>query len=228
MPASPRRRVRPPRGPHRSSAQQGDPSSWRATRQERSRRGRLWAQVDYPRTRGHAHDHAAVMYADARLAVGSPYSDSNAAHDRLMRLRAPTTGSSPPNTETAQRLQRRDTLLYFYCCTPPLRRIKVGPRPLGGPGFVGRGGGIRTHGLFVPNEARYQAAPHPAEQPAQHTRPQRLIRTGGRASAASPRAGSRTESVRTDSCRDRRRHGSTSGRPSGAASGPGRGRCHSS
>src|SRR5271166_3782503 len=25
----------------------------------------------------------------------------------------------------------------------------------------GRGGGIRTHGLFVPNEARYQAAPHP-------------------------------------------------------------------
>jgi hypothetical protein len=25
-----------------------------------------------------------------------------------------------------------------------------------------RGGGIRTHGLFVPNEARYQAAPHPA------------------------------------------------------------------
>jgi NmrA-like family len=26
----------------------------------------------------------------------------------------------------------------------------------------GRGGGIRTHGLFVPNEARYQAAPHPA------------------------------------------------------------------
>jgi Phage integrase family len=27
---------------------------------------------------------------------------------------------------------------------------------------VSRGGGIRTHGLFVPNEARYQAAPHPA------------------------------------------------------------------
>ena len=26
----------------------------------------------------------------------------------------------------------------------------------------GRGGGIRTHDLFVPNEARYQAAPHPA------------------------------------------------------------------
>ena len=25
----------------------------------------------------------------------------------------------------------------------------------------GRGGGIRTHDLFVPNEARYQAAPHP-------------------------------------------------------------------
>jgi hypothetical protein len=25
-----------------------------------------------------------------------------------------------------------------------------------------RGGGIRTHDLFVPNEARYQAAPHPA------------------------------------------------------------------
>ncbi len=29
------------------------------------------------------------------------------------------------------------------------------------PGFSGRGGGIRTHGLFVPNEARYQTAPHP-------------------------------------------------------------------
>jgi integrase len=28
--------------------------------------------------------------------------------------------------------------------------------------YAGRGGGIRTHGLFVPNEARYQAAPHPA------------------------------------------------------------------
>ena len=25
----------------------------------------------------------------------------------------------------------------------------------------GRAGGIRTHDLFVPNEARYQAAPHP-------------------------------------------------------------------
>ena len=25
----------------------------------------------------------------------------------------------------------------------------------------GRGGGIRTHGLFVPNEARYQAALRP-------------------------------------------------------------------
>ena len=30
-----------------------------------------------------------------------------------------------------------------------------------GEAFYGRGGGIRTHGLFVPNEARYQAAPHP-------------------------------------------------------------------
>lgn len=28
--------------------------------------------------------------------------------------------------------------------------------------YCSRGGGIRTHGLFVPNEARYQAAPHPA------------------------------------------------------------------
>ncbi|GEM_PF-6552662 len=28
-------------------------------------------------------------------------------------------------------------------------------------GFFSRGGGIRTHDLFVPNEARYQAAPHP-------------------------------------------------------------------
>ena len=27
---------------------------------------------------------------------------------------------------------------------------------------LGRGGRIRTGGLFVPNEARYQAAPHPA------------------------------------------------------------------
>ena len=26
---------------------------------------------------------------------------------------------------------------------------------------LGRGGGIRTHDLLVPNEARYQAAPHP-------------------------------------------------------------------
>src|SRR6202012_5725720 len=43
--------------------------------------------------------------------------------------------------------------------------------------FTSRGGGIRTHGLFVPNEARYQAAPHPAEQPAQHTCPANLVRT---------------------------------------------------
>jgi hypothetical protein len=28
--------------------------------------------------------------------------------------------------------------------------------------YASRGGGIRTHDLFVPNEARYQAAPHPA------------------------------------------------------------------
>ena len=28
--------------------------------------------------------------------------------------------------------------------------------------YTSRGGGIRTHDLFVPNEARYQAAPHPA------------------------------------------------------------------
>ena len=28
-----------------------------------------------------------------------------------------------------------------------------------------RGGGIRTHDLLVPNEARYQAAPHPDEAP---------------------------------------------------------------
>ncbi len=30
-----------------------------------------------------------------------------------------------------------------------------------------RGGGIRTHDLFVPNEARYQAAPHPDRPPHQ-------------------------------------------------------------
>ena len=32
------------------------------------------------------------------------------------------------------------------------------------PAIHRRGGGIRTHGLFVPNEARYQAAPHPGAQ----------------------------------------------------------------
>ena len=32
-----------------------------------------------------------------------------------------------------------------------------------GPSPRCRGGGIRTHDLFVPNEARYQAAPHPVE-----------------------------------------------------------------
>jgi hypothetical protein len=41
------------------------------------------------------------------------------------------------------------------------------PRPVARPrpldcDHTGRGGGIRTHDLFVPNEARYQAAPHPA------------------------------------------------------------------
>ena len=32
-----------------------------------------------------------------------------------------------------------------------------------GPSSLSRDGGIRTHDLFVPNEARYQAAPHPEE-----------------------------------------------------------------
>gem|GEM_PF-689531 len=33
--------------------------------------------------------------------------------------------------------------------------------PIAHSSHMSRGGGIRTHGLFVPNEARYQAAPHP-------------------------------------------------------------------
>ena len=37
----------------------------------------------------------------------------------------------------------------------------TGGRPIDQPPTWRRGGGIRTHGLFVPNEARYQAAPHP-------------------------------------------------------------------
>jgi hypothetical protein len=49
----------------------------------------------------------------------------------------------------------------------PLPAPKGKPEPCSGPGFPDgnsrcRGGGIRTHDLFVPNEARYQAAPHPA------------------------------------------------------------------
>jgi hypothetical protein len=35
------------------------------------------------------------------------------------------------------------------------------PDPEVRPFFVCRGSGIRTHDLLVPNEARYQAAPHP-------------------------------------------------------------------
>src|SRR6266516_5611524 len=64
----------------------------------------------------------------------------------------------------------------------------------------GRGGGIRTHDLFVPNEARYQAALHPAalrraernrasiaelrRRPgtgSRHQRQQRGLRTAGQA-----------------------------------------------
>jgi hypothetical protein len=37
----------------------------------------------------------------------------------------------------------------------------TGGRSVDQPPIWRRGGGIRTHGLFVPNEARYQAAPHP-------------------------------------------------------------------
>ena len=51
------------------------------------------------------------------------------------------------------------------CCTLLLQRAENdvrGPFRITGRGlWPGRGGGIRTHGLFVPNEARYQAAPHP-------------------------------------------------------------------
>ncbi len=50
-----------------------------------------------------------------------------------------------------------------YCCTS-LLYMRQGHDPLLQimPPDLGRGGGIRTHDLFVPNEARYQAAPHPA------------------------------------------------------------------
>jgi hypothetical protein len=51
----------------------------------------------------------------------------------------------------------------------------------------GRGGGIRTHGLFVPNEARYQAAPHPeglAESSRERAdRPHPVRRSSDRATA---------------------------------------------
>ncbi len=40
----------------------------------------------------------------------------------------------------------------------PQPSVSAGQGPL-----TRRGGGIRTHDLFVPNEARYQAAPHPDE-----------------------------------------------------------------
>ena len=57
-------------------------------------------------------------------------------------------------------------LLWTHCGrTPVLKPETTTPRPSfcwSGRCFHCRGGGIRTHDLFVPNEARYQAAPHPA------------------------------------------------------------------
>ena len=47
------------------------------------------------------------------------------------------------------RLESSDVFLLVMCSQPHL------------PLFVRRGSGIRTHDLFVPNEARYQTAPHP-------------------------------------------------------------------
>jgi hypothetical protein len=56
--------------------------------------------------------------------------------------------------------------------------------------FSGRDGGIRTHDLFVPNEARYQAAPHP-DHPKSTRHGPRPGRPGrGRLSAGLPPAGS--------------------------------------
>jgi hypothetical protein len=46
--------------------------------------------------------------------------------------------------------------------TPMSRPRPSVPGATGESALRSRGGGIRTHDLFVPNEARYQAAPHPA------------------------------------------------------------------
>ncbi len=68
--------------------------------------------------------------------------------------------------EAPSRVRTQKTALRAWVLIPPPSakaihaslgtwNFKVGASP------SGRGGGIRTHGLFVPNEARYQTAPHP-------------------------------------------------------------------
>src|SRR5699024_7680528 len=61
----------------------------------------------------------------------------------------------PPEVGNDERLSAR----------PPVWPPKQNAGSSGTGVFPGRGGGIRTHDLFVPNEARYQAAPHPVATP---------------------------------------------------------------
>lgn len=85
---------------------------------------------------------AAVMWASVARRTARGYSNNNAADHGLTRLRTATVSSARFYTETAHSIQRRDTLLYFYCCTTPLWHTKAGTRHHRGPINIGRGGGI--------------------------------------------------------------------------------------
>ena len=60
-----------------------------------------------------------------------------------------------PEATSATRLERKRTSTAGANCEASSVSLTTSE-------FTSRGGGIRTHDLFVPNEARYQAAPHPA------------------------------------------------------------------
>jgi len=108
--------------------------------------------------------------SSSACAPNSPAKDSTPAHTPSPGTFNTTTASpsqSAPSTATSPRpasspRHRRNA---------PSLGLLQGQNPNHNCGFGlfrcpetshGRGGGIRTHDLFVPNEARYQAAPHPA------------------------------------------------------------------
>ncbi len=79
----------------------------------------------------------------------------NRRHPR--RARSPRPDATAPLSKSPKSIGFWYNCIQTHSVSSSSRRQKS--LPMGR--LFGRGGGIRTHGLLVPNEARYQAAPRP-------------------------------------------------------------------